>query len=220
VVHRYVLRERKGTLLDGRAYLLVALVTAFGLLSGCAAREPMSWSDDFSDAGSGWKAESDASAEADYWNGVMRILVKVPNRLAWVSMEREMADFRLTVDATQFAGPDDNEYGVLVRMMDAGHFYRFAVSGDGYYLVSKYDGEVWFPLTGDWAPSSAIRSGQATNQMEIVCEGSYMRFNVNGELVAEVRDDSYPKGSVGLYAGSFFEPGVEVHFDNLTVTAP
>ena len=47
-----------------------------------------------------------------------------------------------------------------------------------------------------------------------------MAFSVNGVELAEVQDSSYSRGDVGLYAGAFFEPDVEVHFDNLRVAAP
>jgi hypothetical protein len=47
-----------------------------------------------------------------------------------------------------------------------------------------------------------------------------MTFLVNGETVAQVEDETYRSGDIGLYAGTFFEPGVEIHFDNLEVTAP
>jgi hypothetical protein len=36
----------------------------------------------------------------------------------------------------------------------------------------------------------------------------------------QVEYGSYSRGDIILYAGSFFEPGVEVHFDNLKITAP
>nr|HID13289.1 DUF1080 domain-containing protein [Anaerolineae bacterium] len=196
--------------------LVVALVA---LLVACGG-EQLPWADDFSNTASGWQAESDASAEVGYHEGMMRILVKVTNRLAWASAGREFSDFHLTVQATQVAGPDDNEYGVLVRMRDASHFYRFSISGDGYYLVSKYDGGAWEPLSGDWTPSEAIHRGAATNLLEVVCQGSTMTFLVNGVALAQVEDSNYLRGDIGLYAGSFFEPGVEVRFDNLTVTEP
>jgi hypothetical protein len=190
------------------------------LLAACGGGE-LSWSDDFSDPTSGWLAESDASAEVKYHDGVMCILVKTPNSLAWASAEREFSDFRLTVEATQVAGPDDNEYGVLVRMRDSDHFYRFSISGDGYYLVSKYDGEEWKMLSGDdWLSSDAIHLGAATNLVQVVCQGATMTFFVNGVQLAKVRDGGYSRGDVGLYAGSFFEPGVEIHFDNLRVDSP
>jgi hypothetical protein len=166
-------------------------------------------------------AESDAAAEVAYQDGVMRVLVKLPNSLAWAFAERELSDLNLSVEATQVSGPDDNEYGVLVRMEDPDHFYRFSISGDGYYLVSKHDGEEWEALSGDdWAPSDAIHLGTASNLLEVVCQGEVMGFSVNGVQLAEVRDSSYPRGGIGLYAGSFFEPDVEVHFDDLRVDSP
>jgi len=203
-----------------KSWVLWILGIGLVLLSSCAPEQPASWTDDFSDPGSGWKTESDASAEVGYHDGKMRIFVVVPNRLAWVSLAQEFSDFRLTVDATQVAGPDDNEYGVLVRMKDSGSFYRFSISGDGYYMISKYDGDIWTPLSGDWAPSDAIHSGQAKNQIVVVCDGAHLEFFVNDVLMAEIDDESYAKGGIGLYVGSFFESGVEVHFDNLTVSSP
>jgi len=200
----------------GKRLLVVALVV---LLVACGGGQ-LPWSDDFSDPASGWQAESDASAEVGYYEGVMRLLVKVPNRLAWASAGREFSDFHLAVEATQVAGPDDNEYGILVRVRDADHFYRFSISGDGYYQVSKYDGEEWVVLSGDWTPSDAIQMGVATNLLEVVCQGTTMTFLANGVTLTQVEDRSYPRGDVGLYVGSFFEPGVEVHFDDLIVTEP
>ncbi len=198
----------------------VTMVVLATLLIACGGKE-LSWSDDFSDPASGWVAESDASAEVEYQDGVMHILVKASNSLAWASAAREIDDFRVAVEATQVGGPDDNEYGVLVRMQDADHFYCFSISGDGYYLVSKYDGEEWEALSGDdWLPSDAIHLGAATNLLEIVCQGATMTFFVNGVQLVEVKDGSYSRGDVGLYAGSFFEPDVQVHFDNLRVDSP
>jgi len=203
----------------GRPWLIAALVALMALLVACGG-EQLPWADDFSDPASGWQAESDASAEVGYHEGVMRIVVKSPNRLAWASAERELSGFRLAVEATQVAGPDDNEYGVLVRMQDSDHFYRFSISGDGYYQVSRYDGEEWVALNGDWTSSEAIHLGAATNLLEVVCQGATMTFLVNGTRLVQVVDNDYSRGDIGLYAGSFFEPGVEVHFDNLRVEAP
>ena len=203
----------------GRPWLIAALVALVALLVACGG-EQLPWADDFSDPASGWQAESDASAEVGYHEGVMRIYVKSSNRLAWASAERELSDFHLAVEATQVAGPDDNEYGVLVRMQDSDHFYRFSISGDGYYQVSRYDGEEWVALNGDWTSSEAIHLGAATNLLEVVCQGATMTFLVNGTRLVQVVDNDYSRGDIGLYAGSFFEPGVKVHFDNLRVEAP
>jgi hypothetical protein len=198
--------------------ILVTLLVA--LLVACSRGEQLPWSDDFSDPASGWQAESDASAEVRYYEGAMRVLVKAPNRSAWAWANREFSDFHLIVEATQVAGPDDNEYGVQVRMEDNRRFYRFSISGDGYYQVSKYDGEEWGLLSAEWSESDAIHLGAATNLLEVICQGKTMAFLVNGEQLVRVEDTDYRRGDIGLYAGSLFEPGVEIHFDNLSVTEP
>ncbi len=202
--------------------LMVLALTLVACGDGGEGRpeEQLPWSEDFTDPQSGWQVESDASAQVDYQDGAMRVLIEAPNRLAWASAGREYADFQLTVEAEQVAGPNDNEYGVLVRMEDADHFYRFSISGDGYYQIAKYDGESWEELTGDWQPSEAIKQGAATNRLVVICQATTMTFLVNDETVVQVEDETYRRGDIGLYAGTFFEPGVEIHFDNLEVTAP
>jgi len=198
---------------------LLAMAVVF-LLAACAGGGQLPWNDDFSDPASGWHAQSDASADVGYSDGVMRILVKSSQTLAWASAEREFADFHLTIDAAQVAGPDDNEYGVQVRMGDNRHFYRFSVSGDGYYRVVKLDGEEQTILGNDWTQAEAIQMGKSVNRLEVICRGTSMVFRVNGKLLTQVEDGRYRSGDISLYAGTFFEPDVEIHFDNLSLTEP
>jgi hypothetical protein len=180
------------------------------------------WSDDFSDPSSGWQTESDLSAEVAYYDGKLRIFVKVTNRLAWAFAGHEFADFHLTVNATQVAGPDDNMYGVLVRIQDRDNFYRFSISGDGYYQVDKRTGGEWELLTPEWIESDAINTGQgSTNVIEVVGQGETMTFLVNGVLLAQVQDSDHRTGDIGLYAGTLYtEPNVEIYFDDLSITEP
>lgn len=200
-----------------RQLLLVMTLT---LLAACAEEVQVSWTDDFSDESAGWQAQSDASAEVGHADGEMRVLVKWPNSFAWASAGRDYADFQLAVDAAQVAGPHDNEYGVQVRMKDNRHFYRFSISGDGYYRVVKLDGDEQIVLGSDWAYSEAIHKGVAVNRLDVACRGATMTFRVNDVLLAQVGDSSYREGDIGLYAGSFFEPDVEIRFDNLALTSP
>lgn len=197
----------------------VAVIAVF--LCGCAADggAALPWSDDFSDPG-GWQAETDASAQVAVRDGVLRILVAVPNQLAWANAGLDFGDLHLTVEATQVAGPDDNEYGVLVRMQDHSNFYCFSISGDGYFMVSRFVDGRREPLGSSWTPLEAIHQGQATNRLEVIAQGSLMTFLVNGEQVAQVTDTQFARGDIGLYAGTFREPGAEVHFDSLAVTEP
>lgn len=209
----------KGFGLWGRPYGLLALLCAALLLGGCGGRSGLPWEEDFSAPGA-WKLESDAAARVAVEEGVLRVSVAAANQLAWASAGKDLGDFHLTVEAAQVAGPDDNEYGVLVRMQDPRNFYAFSVSGDGYFLVSRFRDGVRQPLGADWTPSDAIHPGVATNLLEVTAQGNRLTFTVNGRLLAQVEDDHFSHGDIGLYAGSFYEGGVEVHFDNLRITAP
>ena len=180
------------------------------------------WSDDFSDPSSGWQTESDSSAQVEYRDDKLRILVKTTNRLAWAFAGHEFSDFHLTVNATQTSGPDDNMYGVLVRIKDRDNFYRFSVSGDGYYMVDKRTGGEWELLTPEWPESDAIHTGNgSTNVLEVVGQGEMMTFLVNGVQLVQVQDSDHRTGDIGLYAGTLYlEPNVEIHFDDLSITEP
>ncbi len=197
---------------------LVVLCAVF-LLSGCGQRSDLPWEEDFS-APATWKMESDAAAQVTVENGVLRISIAASNQLAWASAGKDLQDFRLTVEASQVAGPNDNEYGVLVRVQDPRNFYAFSISGDGYFLVSRFVDGVRQPLEADWTPSDAIHPGIGTNVLEVVAQGKQLTFIVNDQPLAQVEDDRFSHGDIGLYAGSFYEGGVEVHFDNLRVTVP
>jgi hypothetical protein len=202
-----------------RLLVAVAVVIVAG---GCSSSDTLPWEDDFSDPTTGWRAETDASAEVSYDEGKMLVHVKWADKLSWASAGRDIADFHLSVRATQASGPDDNEYGVLIRMQDSQQFYVFAISGDGYYRIAKRDGADEILLSGDWARSDAINEGAASNLLEVTCVGERMTMRVNEVLLATVEDDSYASGDIGLYAGTFRDPGtgVEIHFDDLRVAAP
>lgn len=179
------------------------------------------WYDDFSNPAGGWHTEVGTGAEVGYQEGVIRVFIEGTNLSAWAFGGHEFSDFHLAIDATQVAGPDDNEYGVQVRIRDSDHFYRFSISGDGYYQVTKHTkGERPELMTAEWGGSDAINKGAATNHLEVVCQGPTMIFFVNGQQLAQVEDADYASGDVGLYAGAFFETGVEIHFDNLSITEP
>ncbi len=202
-----------------RAFRAFRVFIVLLILAACSRGDGLPWEEDFSASGA-WKLESDAAARVTVEGGVLRISIAAPNQLAWASAGKDLRDFRLTVEASQVAGPDDNEYGVLVRMQDPRNFYAFSVSGDGYFLVSRFVDGVRQPLGADWTPSDAVHPGVSTNILEVTAQGSRLTFVVNGQQLLQVEDDRFSHGDVGLHAGSFYEGGVEVQFDNLRVTAP
>jgi hypothetical protein len=176
----------------------------------------------FGDATSGWDEFDDDDTWAGYVDGEYGIGVYRTNYMAWGNPEpeQEFAGFQVEVDARQVEGPVDNNFGLLIRYQpDDDSFYWFQISADGYYSFDlRQDGE-WTSLV-DWVESDAIQQGlAATNRLKVICQESQFRLYVNDVLLGEVTDSSLGLGSVGLAAGTFDEPGVVIHFDDLSVYA-
>jgi hypothetical protein len=122
----------------------------------------------------------------------------------------------LEIEATKEAGPDDNAFGVISRKIDSSNYYAFILSNDGYYQVAKLQNNSW-AYVSDWAKSSAIKTGNATNLIKVVCNGDKQSFYANGVKLTDYNDSSFAYGHIGLYAGTQSEGNVTIGFDNLKV---
>ncbi|HKZ84885.1 MAG TPA: protein kinase [Anaerolineae bacterium] len=177
------------------------------------------FSDDFSSPDSGWDRASDKDSLSDYVDGQYVIGVSAESLYVWANPGQSFTDVVVDVDATQVAGPDNNDYGVICRYQDFDNFYRILISGDGYYaFIRQVDGESTQLI--DWTQSSAINQGAAHNHLTVICDGDSLALWVNDKFVAEASDDALAEGDIGLTAGTFNEAGVRVAFDNVIVTAP
>jgi uncharacterized protein (DUF2141 family) len=178
------------------------------------------YSDDFSDSNSGWATESSNpdTGSVGYKNGKYYITVLNENidKSSW--LVRSFSDFELEVEAAEEGGPDDNDYGVILRLQDKDNYYRFRITGDGYYDFSKQEDEKWSDII-PWTQSNAINIGRATNLIRAECNGDKFTFYVNGIKLGDCTDNSYASGCIGLVAGTFEDSGVQIGFDNLKVWA-
>ena len=95
------------------------------------------YQDDFGDSSSGWDDAFDAYTTKQYGNNRYQIEVTTSNLVAWGLANRDVADFEVEVEAKLEDGEDSNGYGLLFRFQDRENFYRFDISGDGYYLLSN-----------------------------------------------------------------------------------
>ncbi len=210
--------KRAGNVKDSNLkYLWMLLVLMAVSLAACGRGATLeTWLETFDDAET-WRLGSDAAAELEISEGRLYINILQPGQVAWAVAERTFTDFKLQVDATQLAGPLDNEYGVLVRMDGDAHFYAFSVSGDGYVRASRYDDGRWEVLGSDWVAYEAVNQGAETNTLTVKAQGAELTFWVNDEQVLQVTDDALARGEIGLYAGAFNESGVSIAFDNLVI---
>jgi len=216
--------------LSFRRILLFVLAWA---TAACASAQPprygdpaILFQDDFSQTTSGWDVHTGSEATTNYADEHYLIAVEQPGVDVWARPGLDLADLRLEVDAAHVAGPVDNEYGVLCRYTregDKSSFYFFFISSDGYYAMGKVvkNQRTILNPTGDWQASTAIRTGPTdVNHLGATCAGSRLSFSVNAISLGEFDDAELTRGDIGLIVGTFDEPGVEIHFDNLVVRRP
>jgi hypothetical protein len=177
------------------------------------------YSDDFSSSKSGWTISISGDITAFYKNGRYHMTAVPANYFnGWYVPRLDLSDFIVQVEATKEAGPDDNEFGLSIRSPVPGSYYVFLISSDGYYTFGKDENSTWV-TPFNWTKSSAIKTGNATNLLEVVARGDKFSFYANGEKLGDYTDSSFANGRLALHVGSTSEGNVTIGFDNFKVWA-
>jgi TolB protein len=188
--------------------------------AGAARNLSLIYEDDFSNSFGGWDDAFDTYTTKQYGNNRYQIEVTASNLVAWGLANRDVADFEIEVDVRLEDGDPKNSYGLLFRFEDRDNFYRFDISGDGYYLLSKFYHGQWETLV-DWtkAPSLNTDSG-ANNVLKVSAFGPEISAAVNGQLLTTLTDTSMQHGNFGFFASTFSDPYAWVSYDNLKLWVP
>lgn len=176
--------------------------------------------DDFARPTTGWDRLMTAEGVMDYDAGGYRILVNSLQTNFWSTPHRNYSDVRIEVDTGKLGGPDENRAGVICRFSGS-DYYFFLITNDGFYGVGVYAGGQAVLLgQPEMQTSAKIKTGLAVNHLRADCSGNTLTFYVNGFQLARVQDSTLTSGDVGLLAGTFALPGVDVVFDNFVVLQP
>lgn len=207
----------------------VYLLAFFFLLSACASVPvpPVTtanpgdvlYQEQFEDNTTGWARIANDNGIMDYDGGGYRILVRQPELNVWSTSEQNFGDVRVEADVIRLNGPDENRMGLICRYR-GGDYYFFMISNDGYYVIGKFIGGMTLLLgQSEMQTSDAIQTG-TMNHLRADCIGDKLTFYINFTEVASATDTDFPSGDVGVLAGAFSEPGVDVLFDNFVVLQP
>jgi hypothetical protein len=176
--------------------------------------------DDFTNPSTGWDRFTSAEGTMDYDGSGYRFLVNALEANFWSTPGQSFKDVRMEVDVAKLSGPNENRIGLLCRFVE-NNYYFFMVSSDGYYTIGKYIGGNAIQLgQSEMQFNESIHQGLAVNHLRADCKGSTLIFFVNGTPVAKAEDSDLAEGDVGLLAGTFAQPGVDVIFDNFVVLQP
>jgi hypothetical protein len=215
-----------------RLTLIILLFAVW--ISGCSAiakfgtQPPVSansgailFSEDFSSDENGWTTWNQNGSMAGYQIEGFRFFVGEANFDFLSHPGYNFGDVHVDVDAIKVSGPNNNAFGVICRMVDEENFYAFLISSDGYAgILRVLDGRYTLLNNDSMEYAEAIYQGEALNKMSAVCQGNQLSLMVNGSPLLSVVDDSFATGDVGLMAGAYDEPDVDVMFDNLLVSQP
>ncbi len=176
--------------------------------------------DNFSDTASGWDRRAAAEGVMDYNLEGFRILVNTPQTNFWSSTARDLRDVRVEVDEGKLNGPDENRAGLICRYTK-NSYYFFIITHDGFYGIGLFfDGKTSLLSGTEMQASPLINRGMSVNHLRADCVDNVLTFYVNGQQLAQVKDDTLTHGAVGVLAGTFSEPGVDVLFDNFVAIQP
>ncbi len=176
----------------------------------------------FSEPGGEWGEKAIEAGAAGYTNGAYRILVNLPNSHVWSRPGLSFENVRVEAAVFPAAGPADSRMGVICRLADDRNFYFFAISADGFYGIGKMKDSQVTILTGNGVmlPTETIHTGAVPNQVRGDCAGKTLTLYVNNQRVDSAEDSDFSVGDVGLFAGTFAQPGADVYFDNFFVIKP
>jgi serine/threonine-protein kinase len=185
----------------------------------------MLYKDDFSKPDSGWSVDESDNTAKYYKDGKYFVNIKNSGYTGWGVPESEYfsGGVVIDVDATFTDGPTENDFGIVCHLQDDENFYYLAISSDGSAGIMKESGGSGFEVVsgeGQMLASPAIKKGKGvTNHMQAICDAGRLTLMVNGTKVAEVQDDEFEEGNVGLAASALKTSGggVIVGFDNLVV---
>jgi len=179
---------------------------------------PVLFSDDFSSPRSGWNTKDWDDGAVGYANGEYQMEVKTSNWMVWSFLGDSYDNVILSVDARVVSPTGAGEYGLICRYVDNNNFYGFEVSESGYFTIWKeLEGE--YVSLYDWEASDAILQNEGMT-IHAACVDNHLLIGVNGKVLADVIDDSFSTGKVGLLAGTRDQGGLKVAFDNFVVQKP
>ena len=213
-----------------RTLLLIALLIGISLacaLSPSTVIEPTTlpsgsvlFQDDFSRNTSGWDRMLANEGIMDYDAGGYRILVNALQTNFWTTPRQDFTNVRIEVDTGKLAGPDENRIGLVCRF-NGTDYYFFIMSSDGFYGLGLFsEGKAALLGQAEMQSSENINKGLAVNHLRADCNGDTLTFFINGFQVAQAQDATLNSGDVGILAGTFGVPGVDIVFDNFVVLQP
>ncbi len=162
------------------------------------------------ESGSKWSSSSTDSngGVCQFTGGAYHVSQEQDNSYKGCSAPGTFNNFAFEVQLTITQGDCG---GMVFRNDGNGHSYSFEVCQSGDYGVVKH---ISNSRTKTLYSSSTSTDLNQQNKIAVEASGDTMRFYLNGQEIAEKRDNSYTSGSIGLIADPQFGDTTDVAYSN------
>ncbi len=142
----------------------------------------------------------------DYWN-------------SWMLTSPTISNFYLEMEAKIGSCSGLDAYGLMARSQltdDGAVGYLFGVSCDGRYSLRIWDGSKFTKLA-NWTVHADLAYGSdQTQRIGLWAEGDTLKLYVNGHLITQVSDSTYPSGRFGVFVSSAATADIEVQVSEVS----
>ncbi len=189
------------------------------------ANKPPTWSDDFSDPGSGWPIGGTDRGEWGYKDGAYYIQAHkqyVEGQHCCDSRSPRMPQFSNFVSEVEgeFVSGESGNWGIVFRESPG----TFVEPNSGHYkLLFEVQGVRFFKWvnlikTDLWQSTPVFyKRGYTKNRVQIIAHGASIAVYLNGEPLFLLFDESLRKGAISLTTQNNSDSPLRTQFDNLKV---
>lgn len=169
------------------------------------------WIDNFVNSDH-WPIYTDTTVSMQVSDGKLTMIDPVADGYEpWMVSWQSLIDFYLEATFTTGECSGRDRYGLMARSAaNASAAYVAGLTCDGQYSLRIWNGARWIELIG-WTQSEFINAGsEQTNRLGIRAEGNSLALFINGNLVAEIEDNTFTAGAFGLFISAAKTPGFTI----------
>lgn len=159
--------------------------------------------------------------DLDLYSENSRMVFDITGKNVWAYYTYDSytyTDVRLDARAENL-GNNNNNVSLICRYNDRG-WYEFNVANNGLYTILRYEGSTGEFTTLYSGGVANLKTGKATNDYTIICQGDRLTLGVNGTEIRTVKDSQFDDGQLGISVSSFDGIPVLVQFDYAEISAP
>ena len=117
-------------------------------------------------------------------------------------------------------GVNTNNISLLCRYDEDLGWYEFNMTNGGLYYIYRYQNGSGYGNPIANGGSNYINQGKDYNEYAIRCKGNNLTLWINGKETANIRDNTFKEGLIGISVSSFNVTPVIVEFDYVDIIYP